>query len=211
MIKIVCGLGNPGQQYRHTRHNLGFEVINRLAGSKRMNEFKSHSLLEVLQLSLAGESVYLIKPLTHMNQSGAAVKKAIEMYDLSVAQLFVIVDDFNLDFGHLRIRKRGSSGGHHGLDSIMASLGCDGFPRLRLGVGPLPERCKAPPIPDPPGSMGNRDEQISNFVLGRFGPDEESIVPKLISLAAQAVTMVVKDGADAAINRYNNTNPTPED
>lgn len=213
MIKIVCGLGNPGRRYRHTRHNLGFEVVDRLAEQDRAKQFERDPLFEYLPTALEGESVWLVKPLTYMNNSGEAVAAALEKFELSVAQLFVIVDDFNLEFGHLRIRKKGSSGGHRGLESMIEALGGNDFSRLRLGIGPLPET-SADRLnrneKDGEDERGTRDDQIANFVLSRFRPDEESIVPKLISLASQAATMVVKAGVDAAINRYNNINPTPE-
>ncbi len=213
MIKVVCGLGNPGLRYRHARHNLGYEVIDRLAGSKRMDEFESHPLFEFLHLSLGGEVVWLMKPTTFMNRSGLAVAAAMEKFDLPIERFFVIVDDFNLEFGQLRIRKKGSSGGHRGLESIIETIGRDSFPRLRLGIGPIPTG--SADLPAPLGSefseeQEKRKDQVTEFVLGHFRPDEKGIVSKIISLAGQAITKTVKEGLDVAISSYNNNNPTLE-
>jgi PTH1 family peptidyl-tRNA hydrolase len=199
VVKIICGLGNHPAEYRHTRHNLGFDIIDCLAekmGSARLGRLV---WCEYITIMVGGRDVYLVKPLTFVNRSGIAVAEVMRTFGAEPSELFVITDDFNLPLGTLRIRRRGSAGGHHGLESIIAELGVEDFPRLRAGIGPLPEGSSA-------GEQG-----VIDFVLGRFRAEEKEIVTPMISRAVEVMELVIADRLDAAIQVANSANPTPED
>ncbi len=198
VIKIVCGLGNPGTQYEHSRHNLGFDIIDRLAGRPNVSAPTATPSFDYRTMPGAAGPVQLIRPTTYVNRSGIAVRRALDMFGAEPDELFVISDDFNLHLGTIRIRKSGSSGGHNGLQSIINGIDRSDFPRLRAGIGPLP-----PEIADDP-------ETIPDFVLNRFEADEEEAVAEMISRAVEAVTLVIAGELDLAISRYNSPNPTPE-
>ncbi len=136
-IKAVIGLGNPGQRYEGTRHNLGFEVVGRLAGEAgfsagKGNYFLGRKIIDSLE-------IVLLKPTTYMNRSGLAVLELVESFGLTPPEMLVVADDFNLPLGRIRLRKGGTDGGHRGLASIIYHLGSDDFPRIRMGIGPAPE------------------------------------------------------------------------
>lgn len=198
MIKIVCGLGNPGASYEHSRHNLGFDIVDRLTERSGSPPVTVTPTFEYRTINGAAGSVRLVRPITYVNRSGVAVRRALEMFGVAPEELFVISDDFSLHLGTIRIRKSGSSGGHNGLQSIIDELGRSDFPRLRAGIGPLP-----PEYADDP-------ETIPEFVLSRFGPDEEEAVAHMLSRAVGAVTLVIAGELDLAISRYNSPNPTPD-
>ncbi len=178
-MKLVAGLGNPGREYEATRHNVGFRVVDALAeragASWRLRGDRAEALV-------ASGELLLLKPLTFMNLSGPAVKAALGFRDAGPADLLVVCDDMALPPGALRLRPSGSSGGHHGLDSLIASLGTDAFPRLRVGIGG-----------PPPGMSG------ADFVLGRFRPGEEPPIP----LAADAADAWARLGLEQAVAKYN--------
>jgi len=197
-IKIVCGLGNPGESYEHTRHNLGYDIIDRLARQPGFSAVTAASVFDYRTAPGADGPIYLIRPTTYVNRSGIAVIRALEMFDADPDELFVISDDFDLHLGTIRIRKSGSSGGHNGLQSIIDEIGQSDFPRLRAGIGPLPAETAGHP------------ERIPDFVLSRFRPDEDESVAEMISRAVEAVTLVIAGELDLAISRYNSPNPTPD-
>jgi len=185
-VKIVVGLGNPGPQYGNTRHNLGFAVVDQVAERLGVlcDREKHHGL--VGEARLDGERIVLEKPLTFMNRSGECVAPLVRMAGCPLDALLVIADDVNLPLGKLRLRGEGSAGGHNGLKSIIARLGDESFARLRLGVG------------------DNRDgEDLADYVLSRFRPDEWSAVARTVSEAADAVLCWVREGVDRAGNQYN--------
>jgi peptidyl-tRNA hydrolase, PTH1 family len=199
VVKIICGLGNHPAEYQHTRHNLGFDIIDRL-GMKMVSARPGRSVwFEYVTATVGHEEIHLIKPLTFVNRSGIAVAEAMRMFGAEPSELFVITDDFNLPLGTLRIRKSGSAGGHHGLESIIAELGRGEFPRLRAGIGPLPE------------DLPSGERRVIEFVLGRFRPEEEEIVKHMISQAVEAMELVMAGRLDAAIQVANSANPTPGD
>ena len=181
---VVFGLGNPGDRYRQSRHNLGKDVVSALA--------------QDLGLSVtagAGEFFYsrdprrnlcLVVPTTYVNTSGVSASQALGAFDADPENFLVVCDDFSLPLGTIRIRKSGSGGGHNGLVSIIYQLGTQDFPRLRLGVGPLPPGVDA-----------------ADFVLSRFEPGDEDLVQKIKETAAEAVLAVGRDGIDKAMNTYN--------
>lgn len=197
VARIICGLGNPGLRYEQTRHNLGFDVIDRLVdrlditGQGQAPRFDYH-------IASAAGGVFLIKPATCVNRSGLAVSEALRVFKAEPAELFVINDDFNLTLGTVRIRKGGSSGGHNGLESIIEELDRTDFPRMRLGIGPLPDWA----VVD--------GAKIPDFVLGSFQPGEIEIVEEMVSLAVEAIETILNESLDLAISRYNTVNPTPE-
>jgi PTH1 family peptidyl-tRNA hydrolase len=185
---IIMGLGNPGPQYEHTRHNIGFQVVHRLSerhGITGKGDAKFQAI--VGQGQIAGQGVLLVQPTTFMNLSGQSVQALTRFYKLPLSQVLVVYDDVALPFGRLRIRKDGSAGTHNGMRSILQSMGGDqNFPRLRLGVG------------EPDANWDLRD-----YVLAKFTPDEQADLPKLLDAAADAVTWLVSQGLDRAMSRYN--------
>lgn len=183
-MKLIVGLGNPGRQYEGTRHNVGFAVIDVLArrcGVELTTE-KFHAWHGVGELR--GERAALMKPTTFMNRSGQAVQAAGRFYKLEVADLLVISDDLALPPGRLRMRASGSSGGHNGLEDIGQRLGGFDWCRMRLGIG------------EPIGSG-------SDYVLGRFSPEEESLMAVVYERAADAVECWVENGPELAMTRFN--------
>ena len=184
---IIAGLGNPGVQYDRTRHNMGFDVIDRLVIRNRIPQGTSRFHSMVGSGIIGGEKVLLMKPLTYMNLSGTAVAEAVHFYKLDPAtQLLVISDDIDLEPGRLRIRKQGSAGGQNGLKHIIKCLGTDEFARIRVGTGQKPEGW-----------------DLADWVLSRFSGDDRAKVDEALDRAALAAECWVSEGADAAMNRYN--------
>jgi len=185
---LIFGLGNPGGKYAGTRHNIGFEVIDRLCAVDTLVSPPTEMCEAECRLMMCGPAklpALFVKPLTYMNLSGDAVGALIRKYGLTPSDCLVVVDDFNIPLGKLRIRKDGSPGGHNGLKSISAAIGSD-YPRLRVGIGPLPAGIS-----------------IIDFVLGRFEDSEREEVGNVIKIAADAVDFMIENGIDNAMNRYN--------
>jgi PTH1 family peptidyl-tRNA hydrolase len=182
--RIVVGLGNPGRRYHNTRHNVGFAVIDSLAASPRAGGFQSRFDAEVAELTEDDFRVLLVKPQAFMNRSGRCVRQIVDFYQVPLEALLVVCDDINLPLGKLRVRTKGTHGGHNGLRDIQNHLGTTEYPRLRIGV-------------DTP-----RDDAVDH-VLGRFRPSEQPIIDDAISLAAEAVGVWLHQGAEACMNRYN--------
>ena len=184
---LVAGLGNPGKRYERTRHNVGFEVVDALARRAAVSFRRSWRFPgDLAEVRDDGERLLLLKPRTFMNRSGQAVGPVLRRKGLALAEMIVIVDDTDLECGKIRLRRRGSAGGHNGLKSVIAALGSDDFIRLRVGVG---------------GRPGDRD--MVDHVLSGFAPDERTRVDEAVERAAEAVWCVVRDGVDPAMNRYN--------
>jgi PTH1 family peptidyl-tRNA hydrolase len=184
-MKIIVGLGNPGSQYVGTRHNVGFEVIDALARTFATSAFRHWCDSLVADCRLEGQTVVLVKPQTFMNLSGRAVRALLDFYKLSPQQLLVVCDDIHLPIGKLRLRARGSHGGHNGLRDIQQHLGSEEYPRLRIGVG----------TPRP-------GEAVS-YVLGRFAASERPLIEQAIERAAEAVACWIGQGLETAMNRFN--------
>jgi PTH1 family peptidyl-tRNA hydrolase len=180
-VKLIAGLGNPGREYARTRHNVGFEVLESLA-ARHVAAWSKKADAEIARW---GQDAVLVKPQTYMNLSGSAVQHWQHFYKVPIEDVFVVVDDVNLEAGRLRIRRSGSAGGHNGLKSIIGSLGTDQFPRLRVGVG------------------GGERKSLSSHVIGRFTPDEEAIIEAAIVKAVEAIEVFVEVGIVAAMDRYN--------
>jgi peptidyl-tRNA hydrolase, PTH1 family len=183
-LKLIVGLGNPGAKYAGTRHNVGYAVIDNLAQSPRAGRFLSRFQGQVAELREDPHRVLLVKPETFMNLSGRCVRQFLDFYQLTPPDLLVVCDDINLPLGKLRVRARGTHGGHNGLRDIQAHLGTTEYARLRIGVG-------AP------------DEDATDHVLGRFRAAERAVVDDAVALAAQAVGVWIHQGVEACMNQYN--------
>lgn len=181
---LLVGLGNPGSRYAQTRHNAGFLVLEEFARGAGAGFTRREHGARTLRLRLDGEEVILAKPQTYMNASGAAVAPLVRQYRVPLERLVVVADDLDLPLGVLRLRPGGGSGGHHGLDSIIAALGTNAFPRLRLGVG-------------------RPDGDAIDHVLGRFTADEEPLFREAVARGAEALRVCVRDGLETAMNRFN--------
>jgi len=180
-MKLIVGLGNPGAAYERTRHNVGFEVLDSLAGRHDASWSRKPDA-EVARWARKG---ILVKPQTFMNLSGSAVQHWTHFFKIALDDLLVVVDDVNLDAGRIRISQSGAPGGHNRLKSMIASLGTDEFPRMRIGVG------------------GGDQRSLSSHVLGRFSAAEESVIEQTIRTAVEAVEVFVAEGLPVAMNRYN--------
>jgi len=184
---IIVGLGNPGPKYAGTRHNVGFDTIDMLAEANNISMLESKHKALVGKGYIAGEKVILAKPVTFMNLSGESVRQLIDYYKVDEEDnLIVIYDDISLEPGQLRIRKKGSAGGHNGIKNIIAHLGHDTFMRVKVGVGEKP-----------------KGYDLADYVLGHFSKEEEKIMIESFKNAAEAVVVMMKEGADAAMNQYN--------
>jgi PTH1 family peptidyl-tRNA hydrolase len=187
-MKLIVGLGNPGREYRETRHNVGFMVVDEIA--KRQNLTLAMAPSQVPDAFIAknfGAAPFLLaKPLTFMNNSGDVVAALARYYDIASGDLLVVVDEVALPFGRLRARARGSAGGHNGLKSVIARLGTTEFPRLRLGVG-----------------RGDARRDLADHVLSKFEADEQSALGEFIARAADAAGMFAAEGIEKVMNTYN--------
>ena len=183
---IIAGLGNPTREYEKTRHNVGFEVIDELADrlntSVEEKKFKGY----YGKAMIGGEKVILLKPQTFMNLSGESVRAAADFYKVDPDHIIVIYDDVSLDVGQLRIRTKGSAGGHNGIKNIIAHLGTQEFPRVKVGVGNKPPRI-----------------DLADYVLGRFSKEDRGVMEEAFKEAAEAVEVMIREGAGTAMNRFN--------
>ena len=185
---IIVGLGNPGREYEGTRHNVGFLVLDKLAAKENISILEKKHKAIIGKGMAAGQKCVLAKPQTYMNLSGESVRQLIDFYKVDeTAELIVISDDISLEVGQIRIRKKGSAGGHNGLKNIIAHLGTDQFPRVRVGVG-------APAHPD---------HEMIDWVIGPFTAQEKKAVEEAVDRAVDAALCVMERGVQEAQNRYN--------
>ncbi len=186
-MKAVIGLGNPGRDYKWTRHNVGYEVINKLAYDNNIDMNREKFRAVYGEGHIGFEKVIFIEPITYMNLSGESVREFVNFYKLSPEDIIVVCDDINLPVGSIRIRQKGSDGGQKGLRNIIQQLGYDNFIRVRVGVGEKPPKW-----------------DLAKYVLSKFIPEENDDIIKGITDAGDAVTMIVKQKDTAeAMNRYN--------
>ena len=186
-MKLVVGLGNPGAKYQHTRHNVGFDVVACLARRQAVALKKGWFFPgQRVETVCGGEATQLLLPTTFMNRSGEAVWKAIRRGKIAVENVVVVFDDVELELGALKVRKRGSAGTHNGMRSVIDWLQSEEVARVRVGVGPRP-----------------REQQMIDFVLGRFGADEDLKVEKVVERAADAVESLFSAGAEKTMSRFN--------
>ncbi|MBA4147824.1 MAG: aminoacyl-tRNA hydrolase [Verrucomicrobia bacterium] len=185
---LIVGLGNPGREYARTRHNAGFMLVEKLAERWRLgwsDERKFNS--RVAKVGRGGRKVYLSEPQTFMNLSGKAVGRTAEFYKVPPKRVLVLVDDADLPLGQIRLRGKGSSGGHHGIDSIEQHLGTQDFPRLRIGIGRKQSNVR----------------EITNYVLGQFGADENELLGKVLTRASDQVESWLDEGIEKAMTKFN--------
>lgn len=183
---LIAGLGNPTKEYDKTRHNAGFSVIDVLADRYRIDvSEKKHKALCGRGV-IEGQKVLLLKPQTFMNLSGESIRAAADYYKIMPDEMIVIYDDISLDPGQLRIRLKGSAGGHNGIKNIIANLGTQDFPRIKVGVGAKPPRM-----------------DLADYVLSRFGAGEQKLMDEAFGEAAEAAVMMMTDGPERAMNHFN--------
>jgi PTH1 family peptidyl-tRNA hydrolase len=198
-MKLLVGLGNPGRQYHATRHNVGFELVDRFAAKLgwvdspdhfdrvARGKFEGLSLDGQCPLASGGtEKVVLLKPVTYMNLSGKSVQQAMAFYQAAPADVLVVLDDMALATGRLRLRASGSSGGHNGLNDIERALGTNKYPRLRIGIDPPPPR-----VPS------------KDYVLGRFTPEQRKLLDPALDRAVDAARVWIENGIESAMNQFN--------
>ena len=185
-MKLIAGLGNPGTTYRDTRHNVGFDVADVLARRHGAAFESAPGEALMARLRAVGDGVLIVKPLTFMNLSGHAVAELIRYYRIALPDVLIVVDDVNLPLGRLRIRARGSHGGHNGLRSVAGQLGSDEYARLRIGIG-----------------RGDERRDLVEHVLARFDPEEREIVRAAVDRAADAAEMFVTDDIQQVMNTFN--------
>ncbi len=185
-MKLIVGLGNPGKEYSGTRHNVGFAVIDELSSEYSIDVNKGKFKGVYGEGRINNERVILLKPLTYMNLSGESVKAVSDFYKIPVEDIIIIYDDISLPVGGLRIREKGSAGGHNGIKSIIAHLKTDEFPRIKVGVGSKPE-----------------GGDLVNHVLGHFSKDDAILMTDSEKRAAHAAAAIIKSGPREAMNEYN--------
>ena len=191
---IIVGLGNPTKEYQNTRHNIGFDVIDTLAERFSITVLEKKHKALIGKGIINGEKVILAKPQTYMNLSGESVRELIDYYKVEEeTELIVIYDDISLDVGQLRIRKKGSAGGHNGIKNIIQHLGHDVFPRIKMGVGEKP-----------------KGYDLADYVLGHFKKEERVIMDESAIMASKAVELMVADEIGEAMNLYNKKVKTAE-
>ena len=185
-MHIIIGLGNPTAQYQATRHNIGWDAITRISDDYRIPlDSKAHKA-NCGKGYIEGEKVIIAQPITYMNLSGESVRALVNFYKVAPEDIIVIYDDISLDVGQLRIRKKGSAGGHNGMKSIINHLGTDEFPRIRVGVGDKP-----------------KDWDLADYVLSRFQGDEQPAIREALQSTSDACRMIITSGIEAAMNQYN--------
>lgn len=184
---LIVGLGNPGARYEETRHNVGFRAVAALAAAAGERITRARFQALTCQCTVAGRRVLLMQPQTYMNNSGAAVRQAAAFYQIPPERVLVLFDDIDLDVGRIRIRRNGSAGGHNGIKSIIACLGSQEFPRVKIGVGAKP----------------HPDYDLADWVLSRFSAQERKLLEPAIANAAEAVPVILSEGVEKAASRFN--------
>ena len=188
---IIAGLGNPGREYENTRHNTGFMVLDEAARKYNISVTEKKHKALIGKGFIGGQKVVLVKPQTFMNLSGESIREVIDYYKIDEkAELIVVSDDISLEAGAIRIRKRGSAGGHNGLKNIILHLGHDEFQRIRIGVGEKPQ-----------------EYDLIDYVLGHFNEEDGKLMAESVREAAEAIEVMITDGPDAAMNRFNKRKP----
>ena len=184
---LIVGLGNPGKQYEQTRHNIGFDVIDYMAN--KYNIYVNREKFKGIcgEGFIENKKVILLKPLTYMNLSGESIRELANFYKLEDDEIIVVYDDISLDIGRLRIREKGSAGGHNGIKSIIQNLGGDKFPRVKVGVG-------------------QPKDNLVNHVLGKFSKEDREHIEKVIPVVSDAIVEIVKNDAKESMNKFNGVN-----
>lgn len=187
---IIAGLGNPGREYDNTRHNVGFTAIDKIADRENISVIEKKHKAIVGRGYIEGTKVILAKPQTFMNLSGESIRELVDYYKIDdTGELIIISDDISLDVGQIRVRKKGSAGGHNGLKNIISHLGHDNFVRIKVGVGEKPE---------------NYD--LADYVLGHFSKDEAGVISDVSDKVCDAIHTIITQDVDMAMNKYNRKN-----
>lgn len=183
---LIVGLGNPEEEYSNTRHNMGFDTINKLANQYKIkvNKNKFKGLCGTGEIE--GEKVLILKPQTYMNLSGESIKETIDFYKIDIEKLIVVYDDIDLNPGIIKVRKTGGPGTHNGMKSVFQNIKFKDFPRVRVGIG-----------------MPEHKNDLINYVIGKIPEEEKHILEKSTTLAKDAVIEIIKNGVDSAMNKYN--------
>ena len=184
---MVIGLGNPGREYENTRHNVGFRVADKIAEDFALTDFKSKHKALICDCKIKNERILLAKPQTFMNNSGEALKKVLSFYKVPVDNLIVIFDDISLEPGKIRVRRKGTDGGHNGIKSIISNLKSEEFKRVRIGVGAKP----------------NKDFDLAAWVLSDFSKEIKPELNKAVNMAKLAVETIITSDVDTAMSQYN--------
>lgn len=184
---LIVGLGNPGKQYEQTRHNIGFDVIDYMANKYNIDVNREKFKGICGEGFIENKKVILLKPLTYMNLSGESIRELANFYKLEDDEIIVVYDDISLDIGRLRIREKGSAGGHNGIKSIIQNLGGDKFPRVKVGVG-------------------QPKDNLVNHVLGKFSKEDREHIEKVIPVVIDAIVEIVKNDAKESMNKFNGVN-----
>ena len=184
---LIVGLGNPGKQYEQTRHNIGFDVIDYMANKYNIDVNREKFKGICGEGFIENKKVILLKPLTYMNLSGESIRELANFYKLEDDEIIVVYDDISLDIGRLRIREKGSAGGHNGIKSIIQNLGGDKFPRVKVGVG-------------------QPKDNLVNHVLGKFSKEDREHIEKVIPGVSDAIVEIVKNDAKESMNKFNGVN-----
>lgn len=185
-MKIIVGLGNPGQEYSKTRHNVGFMVIDAIAAHLGVSNWKNKFEAQIAECKIGSDAVLLVKPQTYMNLSGNAVGAIMRWYKLNVEDVIAVYDDMDIAVGHVKLKKRGSSGGHRGVESMLLNLGKEEFTRVRIGIGrPLP------------------NWTVVDHVLAKFPDEDQAAIDQLAEELIPVIECIVKQGIDKAMNGYN--------
>ena len=183
---LIVGLGNPEEEYSQTRHNMGFNTINKVAEKYniKISKNKFHGLYE--DLIIENKKIILLKPQTYMNLSGISVKEIMDFYKIDNENILIIYDDMDIEPGKIKIRKKGGAGGHNGIKSIIENIGTEEFSRIRIGIG-----------------RPTHEQDKINYVIGAISKEEQEKLQKGVEMAAEAVEEVLKNGIDSAMNKFN--------
>ncbi|MDW7674886.1 MAG: aminoacyl-tRNA hydrolase [Bacillota bacterium] len=185
-MKLIVGLGNPGKKYELTKHNIGFLIVDQLADEFGHAEFKEKNKVQLTEGTIKNEKVLFVKPQTFMNLSGHGVAPIANFYKIEPQDILIIYDDLDLEFGSIRLRKKGGAGGHNGMKSLIQMLGTEEFLRLKVGIGRPPQGW-----------------QTADYVLSRFTDEEWPAMENAIKKSVKAVTALITEGIDQAMNNYN--------
>lgn len=190
-MKLIAGLGNPGSGYAGSRHNVGFMCVNYYARKHGIAWDKKQSKARVGTGEVAGNRVVVARPQTYMNSSGDSVSLLVRKYKVDLADLIVVHDDLDLPLGKIRIRQDGGSGGHKGMNSIVASLDSPDFVRVRVGIG------------RPAGTEGKDESEVIDYVLSDFTPEEKAVIAQVVPRVTEAIDCLLSEGLTVAMNKYN--------
>ncbi len=183
-IKFITGLGNPGDKYLNTRHNFGFKTVDRFAESEQLSWKNWNDMASVVLYNINGKKILMAKPQTFMNNSGFPVKALLQYYKIKPEEMLVVYDDFSIPVGEFRFRANGSAGGHNGISSIIEQTGTENFPRMKLGIGPLPKFAKTP-----------------DFVLSNFNDDDKQKVEIVLKDIKNIFNLIIENGFDKAVSK----------